>query len=93
MERRKLLIDALEVDSFVVGPAPPQSGTVHAHADALPVGDAADVPAPPPKYTEEGYPAFTCTGGFACTLPGVCTCPESCDPMACSYDARCAGEV
>ena len=90
MERRKLMIDALEVESFVVGPAPPQSGTVRAHADAFPAAGDADVPAPTPKFTEEGYPAQTCTGGFACTQPGLCTCLESCAPVPCTNDVRCA---
>ena len=89
MKRRKLEIEALDVDSFVTGPAGPPIGTIRAHADLDESLIGADVPKAEPKYTEEGYPAFTCTGGTACTLPGVCTCPDSCDPRACTYPPGC----
>ncbi|HEX6750749.1 MAG TPA: hypothetical protein VF092_25910 [Longimicrobium sp.] len=90
MQRRKLLLETLEVDSFVVGPASPRIGTVRAFADAIALdGDFADQPVAEPKYTEEGYPAHTCTGPIACTLPGVCTCLVSCEPVPCTTDARC----
>ncbi|HEX8905566.1 MAG TPA: hypothetical protein VF771_12020 [Longimicrobiaceae bacterium] len=84
MERRKLEIEALELESFDVGSAGPPIGTIRAHVDPY-AGDAAGDVAAEPKYTEEGYPAFTCTG-WNCTLPGLCTCPDSCDPKACTFD-------
>ena len=82
MARKKLEIEALELESFDVGSAGTPIGTIHAHGDVFTADPAGDVAAEP-RYTEQGYPALTCTG-INCTLPGVCTCPISCDPAACT---------
>jgi hypothetical protein len=88
MQRRKLLVEALDVVSFDTGPSGPAIGTVRAHV-AFDDAGAIDQPAADPKYTEEGYPAYTCTGGINCTRPGLCTCPISCDPAGCSQPPGC----
>jgi len=81
MNRQKLQIESLDVVSFEVGSAAPSIGTVRAHGLAFPEPMPYNPPPPPPPPG----PAYT-AGGFACTQPGLCTCPISCDPAGCSYD-------
>jgi hypothetical protein len=76
MQRRKLEIESIQVESFEVGEAMLRVGTVRAHGDAI----------VPVKDTEGLGDWRTCTCPAGCTVISYCTCFFSCDtgcPQVC----------
>jgi hypothetical protein len=89
MEKKRLTVEELSVQSFVTDEVSPVEGTVFGHQDFAAFGEAA-----PPTEIEvcTKNPNYTCDGSRTCsgieTCDGDRSCPLGCDPVP-IYTAEC----